>query len=175
MEYDEDQHTEGDDMNPYLLPSIELGPQVLRRLYAMLPEEQLDVALEEGRFTPRQVIAHLADWEPIMRQRIATACTQPGGAIEAYDEVAMAAERGYSLWDPVEQLEAFTRERTITADYLRSLQGDVWGNTVVHPERGELTTEDLANLLLGHDMYHVEQISAYFDPVPEEGSVISDR
>lgn len=63
-------------MNAYLLPSIEFGPAILRRLFTLLPEDQLDVSLEEGRFTPRQVIAHLADWEPIMRQRIATACTQ---------------------------------------------------------------------------------------------------
>jgi Mycothiol maleylpyruvate isomerase N-terminal domain. len=157
-------------MNAYLFPSIEFGPIILQRLYALLPEDQLDLSLEEGRFTPRQVIAHLADWEPIMRQRIATACTQPGATIEAYDEVAMAAERGYSLRDPIEQLEAFQRERGITAAYLRSLEGEVWSNTVRHPERGEQTTEDLANLLLGHDLYHIEQISAYFDndPTPED-------
>jgi hypothetical protein len=153
-------------MNIYLMPSIEFGPRILRRLYTLLPKEQIDVALEEGRFTPRQVIAHLADWEPIMRQRIATACTQPGSSIEAYDEMAMAAERGYSLWDPIQQLEVFERERALTADLLRTLQGEVWSNTVTHPERGEQTTEDLANLLLGHDLYHIEQISAYFDPDP---------
>lgn len=78
----------------------------------------------------------------------------------------MAAERGYSFWDPIEQLGVFERERALTAQYLRSLQGEAWSNTVFHPERGEQTTEDLANMLLGHDMYHIEQISAYFDPDP---------
>ena len=32
---------------------------------------------------------------------------------------------------------------------------------VLYPERGVQTVEDLANMLLGHDMYHVEQLSAY--------------
>jgi hypothetical protein len=157
-------------MNAYLLPTIEFGPTVVRRLITMLPDDQLDVSLEEGRFTPRQVVAHLADWEPIMRQRIATACAQPGAMLEVYDEVAMAAENGYSQSDPMEQLEVFARERAVTAGYLRSLQGEVWDNTVRHPERGDQTTEDLANLLLGHDLYHIEQISSYFDtdPIPND-------
>jgi hypothetical protein len=145
------------------MPSIEFGPTILRRIYTLMPKDLLDVALEEGRFTPRQVIAHLADWEPIMRQRIATACTQPGSSIEAYDEVAMAAERGYSMMDPMQQLELFERERALTASYLRTLEGSVWSNTVIHPERGEQSTEDLANLLLGHDLYHIEQVSAYLE------------
>jgi hypothetical protein len=153
-------------MNPYLLPTIEFGPVVVRRLITLIPRDQLDVSLDEGRFTPRQVVAHLADWEPILRQRIATACSQPGSTIEAYDEVAMAAERGYSQSDPVEQLEIFERERQVTARFLRTLEGEVWSNAVRHPERGDQTTEDLANLLLGHDLYHIEQLSAYLDPDP---------
>ena len=31
----------------------------------------------------------------------------------------------------------------------------------VHPERGEMAVEDQANMLLGHDLYHIEQLGRH--------------
>jgi len=147
-------------VNPYLLPSIEFGPVVVQRLLERIPATYLDLATEEGRFTPREVIAHLADWEPIMRERIVTGRAHPGARIEAYDEGEMAVANGYAKSDPEAQCALFLHERKITAKLLRELTAEEWKRTVVHPERGVLTLEDLANLLLGHDLYHIEQLSA---------------
>lgn len=148
-------------MNPYLLPALECGPATLRRLLPLVPTERLDEALEPDRFTPREVMAHLADWEPIIRARIQSAVTAPGSAIELFDESEMALANGYANSDAEEMAETFRRERRITADYVRTLGPGNWTKTVVHPDRGLLTAEDLANLRLGHDFYHTEQISAY--------------
>lgn len=150
-------------MNFYLLPTIEFGPRVLRRLLDQLPADALDRSLYPDRFTPREVIAHLADWEPIMRERIRTALTQPGATIPGYDEGQMAIDHGYAQADPVEQAELFIRERRITAELLRSLQPGDWEKRAFHTERGEQSVEDLANCLLGHDLYHIEQLSEHLD------------
>ena len=151
-------------MNPYLKPTLELGPIVVERLIRWIPSERWDEALEEGRFTPREVIAHLADWEPILRGRIQTALEKPGATIEVWDEDMMAREHHYEMSDPAEQCALFTRERSATASLLRSLGTEAWGQTVEHPERGTLSVEDQANLILGHDLYHIEQLSAYLKP-----------
>jgi hypothetical protein len=148
-------------MNSYLLPCLEMGPRVVRRLLRQLPRERLDEALHPDRFTPREVAAHLADWEPIMRERIRTALTSPGVEIRAYDEGQMALDHGYADLDPLEQVELFARERYATAEVLRGLNGSDWANSVHHPERGPQSVEDLANLLLGHDLYHIDQLSEY--------------
>ncbi|MCC2671855.1 MAG: hypothetical protein K0Q72_4326, partial [Armatimonadetes bacterium] len=63
--------------------------------------------------------------------------------------------------DPVEQAELFIRERAITAEWLRTLREEDWSRQVRHPERGPQSAEDLANALLGHDLYHIEQLSEY--------------
>lgn len=148
-------------MNPYLMPSIESGPKVIETLLKLIPPTKWDEALDPDRFTLREVVAHLADWEPIMRRRIQQAVSTPGSTIEVYDEGQMAIDNGYDRLDPFEQARLFSTERHLTAEYLRSVHRGQLSNMVHHPERGELTTEDLANLLLGHDLYHIEQLSAY--------------
>lgn len=148
-------------MNPYLLISIEFGPVVLARLVGHIPRSRWDEALEPGRFTPREVMAHMADWEPIMRGRMEAAVAQPGATIRAYDEVEMARANNYAGTDPAEQGVLFCAERAKTAAWLRERSGEDWAKTVTHPERGLMTLSGLANFLLGHDLYHIEQLSAY--------------
>jgi hypothetical protein len=148
-------------MNFYLIPAIELGPLTVKRLLRLIPEHRWDEALHVDRFTPREVVAHLADWEPIMRERIQTAIATPGATILAYDEGKMAVDHGYRALAPHEQAELYRAERAITAKFLRSVTPDQWRNTLHHPERGLQSVEDLANLVLGHDLYHIEQLSEY--------------
>jgi hypothetical protein len=148
-------------MNFYLLLTLELGPRVIRRLLDQLPGGRLDQRLHPDRFTPREVVAHLADWEPITRERIRTALTAPGTEVPAYDEGQMAVDHRYEESDPWEQAERFARERQVTAELLRGLPPEDWGRSVHHPERGPQSVEDLANLLLGHDLYHIEQLTEY--------------
>ncbi len=148
-------------MNFYLLPSIEMGPLAVQRLLRLIPAHRLDEAVHPDRFTPREVAAHLADWEPIMRQRIQAAVTTPGQTIVAYDEGQMAVDHRYRELDPYEQADRYRTERGATAAFLRCIPPDAWRNTVHHPERGPQSAEDLANLLLGHDLYHIEQLSEY--------------
>jgi hypothetical protein len=148
-------------MNAYLLPSLEFGPLVVRRLLDRLPADRLDETLRPDRFTPREVIAHLADWEPIMRDRLRIALERPGAEIPAYDEGQMAIDHRYAELDPVAQAELFIRERAETAALLRGLPAEAWEKHAFHPERGRQSVEDLANLLLGHDLYHIEQLTEY--------------
>jgi hypothetical protein len=148
-------------MNFYLIPAIELGPLTVQRLLRLISEHRWDEALHPDRFTPREVVAHLADWEPIMRERIRAAVTTPGQTIAAYDEGKMALDHAYRTSVPHEQAELYRMERRTTAEFLRSVTPDQWRHTVHHRERGLQSAEDLANLVLGHDLYHIEQLSEY--------------
>lgn len=147
-------------MNPYLISALELGPVVVTRILERIPEERMDVAAEEGRFTPRQVIAHLADWEPIDRERILSGVNNPGSTIQPFDEMEMAIRNHYSDADVAERCEMLSRERAKTVELIKGLKADDWAKTVHHPERGTLNVADLCNLVVGHDMYHIEQLTA---------------
>ncbi|MFI5386013.1 MAG: DinB family protein [Fimbriimonadales bacterium] len=148
-------------MHSYLLPCLNFGPVVIQRLVARIAEPDLDKPLSENRFSPREIVAHLADWEPILRGRIRAAVEAPGSTIQVYDEGRMAIDHDYANTDIQEQSRLLRREREKTADYARSLNIEELKRTVTHPERGLMSAEDLVGMLLGHDMYHVEQLSEY--------------
>lgn len=147
-------------MSPYLFTGLELAPVAFSRIIRTIPAERLDEAVVAGRFTPREVIAHLAEWEPIMRNRVRTAVERPGSTVEVFDEGRMAVAARYHESDPVEQLRILTHERSRTIEYLRGLSRDDLQRAAFHPERGEQTAEDFANTFLGHDLYHIEQLTA---------------
>jgi hypothetical protein len=148
-------------VNAYLLPSLNFGPLVIQRLIMAIGAGNYDTPLEEGRFTPREIVAHLADWEPIMRERIRTAVESPGSPVASYDEGRMAIDNKYAEADLFQQAGIFREERQKTTEYVTSLTAEDMNKSVTHPERGLQSAEDLANMLLGHDMYHVEQLTAY--------------
>ena len=147
-------------MSPYLFTGLELASVAFSRIFRAIPPDRLDEAAVPGRFTPREVIAHLAEWEPIMRERVRTAVERPGSTVEAFDEGQMAVAACYHESDPVEKLRILTQERSRTIEYLRSLSRDDLLGAAFHPERGEQTAEDFANTFLGHDLYHIEQLTA---------------
>lgn len=148
-------------MNPYLLPVLDFGPLTLQRLLTKIEPHRMDESLSPDRFTPREAIAHLADWEPILRGRLETAVNTPGATIAAYDEGARAEEMGYRSWNVSESAGKFLAERRKTQAWLKTLKPEDWDKSVVHPERGVLTVRDLANMLLGHDLYHIEHLTQY--------------
>lgn len=148
-------------MHVYLFPALEKSPEVFASLLRSIPRDVLDEPSSPGRFTPREVIAHLADWEPILREeRIAAPIASPGLTVAAYDEGELAERNNYAAKDPHEQAALYAVERQKTVALLKSLTEEQWRLSMKHPERGEMTVYDMANLLVGHDMYHVEQLVA---------------
>jgi hypothetical protein len=148
-------------MSPYLFSGLEATPRALERIMRAIPEARWNEKLVIDRFTPREVIAHLAEWEPIMRDRVRSAVDQPGSTVSIFDEGAMAVAGRYAESDPIEQLRLLEVERQKTVAYLRSLDSNVLQRSALHPERGEQTAEDFANTFLGHDLYHNEQLTAW--------------
>jgi hypothetical protein len=146
-------------MHAYLFPGLEAGPKAVRRLIRAVATSEMDRPTHPGRFTPREVVCHLADWEPISRGRMQTAAVSPGSTVLGIDEVERAREMGYSDWDPYEQAEEFIRRRTETVAFLKALPEEDWSKTAVHSERGAMTVYDYANMELGHDLYHLVQLA----------------
>lgn len=148
-------------MHPYLLPGLELSPKAFERIVSQIPQKRYDELTDPNRFTLREAIAHLADWEPILRGRIEAGIKQNGAAVQGIDESARAAEQKYENWDVKESLRIFAQERAKTAAYLKSFSPEQWESTVHHNEKGLLTAYDQANMLLGHDIYHFEHATQF--------------
>ena len=145
-------------MNFYLIPALESSADLVEHHFRGLPADAWDKPTHEGRFTPREVLAHLADWEPILLQRIKMAVQSPGATVSPYDEGQMAVDNHYSDWEPDASLNKFREERAKTVAYLQGLGDGDWNSTVLHPERGHLSVADIANMVACHDVYHMRQL-----------------
>lgn len=146
--------------NAYLFEGLEGGAASLAAIARRIPAAKWDIPTGEGRFTPREVVAHLADWEPRLRGRVEAALRESGALIEVWDEGELAIENRYDQSDYLEELGRFQTERSKTIALLRELQKEDFEKRFEHPERGLLTIEDQAAFFMGHDLYHCRQLSA---------------
>jgi hypothetical protein len=149
-------------MNYYLFPGLEFGPRIVEQIVKQIPGARYDDRTDPERFSLREAVAHLADWEPILRERIVLAVEKPDSPVEGMDESVRATEMNYANWDVAEQLRKFSTERARTIAYLRGLGTEDWGKAVIHNEKGRQTVMDQANQLLGHDLYHIDHLMGYF-------------
>lgn len=147
--------------NPYLVRALTYGPLIVRRIVESLPTDAHDTHSDPDRFTVREAVAHLADWQQIDLDRMKLAASGTGATLQPYDEVERAKEMNYVDLDVMEQLNLYESRRLEILAYLDSLSEGEWRNTGYHPEKGHMTVYDQANLLVAHDTYHIEHLTQY--------------
>ncbi|GAB4469822.1 MAG: hypothetical protein OHK0029_42540 [Armatimonadaceae bacterium] len=145
----------------YLLTAVQGTPVVLEALLQGITEDEADRRPDPERFTIREAVAHLADWEPIWRERLTAIAEKEHPHLPGYDEGQFAIDHDYAHSIVAEQAAIFASERAQLAAYLREIPEEVWGKTGVHGEMGEITFTELVTLLLAHDGYHLKQIAEY--------------
>ncbi|HLK16261.1 MAG TPA: DinB family protein [Fimbriimonadaceae bacterium] len=148
-------------VNSYVLLGLEASPSVFERLLSVVPDDLWDVRADPDRFTVREVYAHLAEWEPVLQARLSGTLLTDRFILPNYDPAELAIEHGYAKIDPEESVEKFRRGRAETVALIRSLPAAAYNRVGVHPIRGPMTIGDQINAMLGHDMYHIEQVSQH--------------
>lgn len=144
----------------YIISGLLNNGKSLKHIVNLLPETLYDDNSGSDRFSVREAIAHLADWEPILRSRIELCAKDSGGIMKAFDEGEMAISNHYSESDPVTTVEKFYQDRLITCQMLTTYTDDQWSGVALHPERGPMTAYEWTASLLGHDAYHIEDLLA---------------
>ena len=141
------------------LNDIEEAPRRLRAAVAGLTAEQMDTPYREGGWTVRQVAHHLPDSHLNAYARMKLALTEDTPTIKPYDE-ARWAELSDSRTTPVEtSLAMMDALHERWGHLLRGMRESDFGRTVMHPEMGALTVDDLLALYAWHGRHHVAQIT----------------
>src|SRR3712207_4543533 len=142
----------------YLIHGLGGTAIVLDRLLKGVTAEELDQRPDPDRFTLREVIAHLADWEGVWHERMQRLRDEDLPLLPGYDEGQWAIDHDYTNTDAAERLAHFREGRAALVALLQSLPADAWTRKGRHGEWGDLTLFDLASLVLGHDGYHLRQV-----------------
>ena len=147
----------------YLCGGLETTPIVLDRLLRGVTTEQLDWKSDSERFTLREAIAHIAEWEGIWLQRMQLIQKLDNPVLVGYDEGQLSDDHDYAHTDFDEQLTKFRNGREALITFLKALPDDGWAREGVREGLGPASTFDLAVLVLGHDGYHLRQVTEYLN------------
>ncbi len=147
----------------YLLCALEGTPDVLDGFLKDRPSDDpiWDFRPDPERFTLREIVAHLADWDPIFLMRMRRTRDETEPQLEDIDEGRIAIEHDYAHSDPQAQLARFRDGRVTLVAYLRTLQEADWQRLAHRELLGPITLEAQAVLAAGHDGYHTQQVAQW--------------
>ena len=146
-----------------ILTGLSAAPMVIERLLRGATAAELDCRPDPERFTIREVVAHLADQSVVTLERFEQMLAEEHPTLLNWDESQAAVENDYAHADVAEQQVRFRDVRRRQIDLLAGLSPEAWQRTGFHTLWGTLTVEGLAIIALGHDGYHLRQISEWLD------------
>jgi uncharacterized damage-inducible protein DinB len=141
-----------------LVESYLAGSQSLRQSVKGMSREQILARPVPGKWSTLEVVCHLADFDPIIADRMKRVIAEEKPALVGADENRFAAALHYHDRDLEEELTIIDRTRSQMARILRKLPADALQRIGNHNERGPLTLEQLLTSATNHIPHHVKFI-----------------
>jgi hypothetical protein len=142
-----------------LLKGLRGMPVVLRRLVDGLADDVVRRRPEPGEWAIVEVVAHLADTDERTLDRLRRMAAEDSPELAAYDQAALAEERGYLSMPLERELARFESLRAEHVALLVSLDDAGWARIGRHSEHGPVTVQQLTAHSGGEDMDHLAQIA----------------
>jgi uncharacterized damage-inducible protein DinB len=143
-----------------LITQIAATPARMREAVAGLTESQLDTPYRDGGWTVRQVVHHVPDSHMNAYTRVKLALTEEQPTIKPYDEAAWAKlndVRDTPIETSLVLLETL-HQRFDTI--LRALTDADCARTLLHPDMGVMTLDDVIGMYAWHGRHHVGHITS---------------
>jgi hypothetical protein len=133
-------------------------PDAIRKLVQGLTEKQLATKPAPGKWSMKEIVAHLLDGEVVLgaRYRIVAAHERP--PIAAIDQDAFVEKLGPLRAKTVDLIDDFAMARAVNIGLLERLPEDAWDRVGIHSERGEESIRSMVLMYAGHDRVHLSQI-----------------
>lgn len=138
-----------------LIAQYAAGPAQLRQAVAGMTEAQLTAAPVRGKWSTRQVICHIADFEPVYADRMKRVIAESEPTFFGGDPDVFAARLAYDQRDVDEELRLIEAVRRQMARILHSLGEDDFQRIGHHSVDGPLTLETLLRRIVEHIPHHV--------------------
>ena len=146
----------------YLLLDLASAPDVLGKMLETVTDPSVyDKRPDPERFTLREVLAHLADWDVVFLGRLKQTRDDDHPTLVGIDEGQVAVDNDYAHVDFAASLARFKANRAALVAFLQALSPAQWERVGNHTELGPVTLSAQAVLIAVHDGYHREQVVSW--------------
>lgn len=138
-----------------LIDSYLDGPANLRAATAGLSAEQIRTRPVAGKWSILEVVAHLADFEPVYADRMKRVIAEETPQMMSGDPDLFAARLAYHDRDLDEELRLIEVVRGQMARILRTVDAATWSRTGRHSSDGLISLLTLLERITGHIPHHL--------------------
>lgn len=138
-----------------LIERYSQGPADLRKAVAGMTRDQLTARPVPGKWSTLEVVAHLADFEPVLADRLRRVAALPKPLLLAADENLYAQQLGYQDRDLELELKLIEGTRAATAAMLAKLPPEAFARQGIHSEKGLVTLEAILTGAGNHIYNHL--------------------
>lgn len=135
------------------------GPALLRQAISGMTADQLNAAPIPGKWSTRQVICHISDFEPVYADRIKRVIAEDEPMLLSGDPDLFASRLAYEQRDLEVELQLIDAVRQHLAAILFTLPEQDFQRAGRHSRDGLLTIETLLSRITGHIPHHVQTIA----------------
>lgn len=128
----------------------------IENIAAELGTERSNSSPAPGKWSPREIVCHLADCEMVFAFRLRQTLAEDHHVVQPFDQEKWAGN--YSAYPTRDGLAVFSAVRTWNLLLLRSLSPEVHSRPLTHPERGAMTFYTIVETMAGHDLNHIGQL-----------------
>ncbi len=132
------------------------SPSALAEIVEALGPDRISVSPAPGKWSPAQVLCHLADCELAFAFRLRQTLAEEHHVLQPFDQDRWATH--YDKIPANQALAAFTAMREWNLILIRQALSTAAAKPVTHPERGSMTFLTLVETMAGHDLNHITQL-----------------
>jgi hypothetical protein len=141
-----------------LLERFRRGPELLAVVLTGVFGEEEDFTVAPGKWSIRQIVAHIADTEVVYAHRMRQVIAEENPTIYGFDQDAWTARLDYARRKPKQSLESFRRMRAENYELLKELPAETFERAGNHTERGRTTLRQLLETSAEHAENHARQM-----------------
>jgi len=148
---------------PTLLERFRRGPELVASALTGVSGVEEDFVTAPGKWSIRQIAAHLADSELVGAHRLRQVIAEDNPTLIAFDQDAWTKNLDYSRREAEQSFETLKRIRTENYELLKAVPDAAWERTGNHTENGPMTLRRLLEGYAGHAESHARQLQQIRD------------